>query len=534
MGAYEWTSGTDPDQATMTWSGGTSTDWNVDNNWVGGLTPYTTDNAIIPAGVSHFPVITAAITCNNLTINSSAVVTVNAGGQFSVNGTLTNSAGNSGLVIKSTSEGTGSLIHSTASVPGTIERYIPAATWGDWKDGWHSLSSPVASQAIYSAFVSTYSLINEDFFKWNEAINSWISFKNSSGTGQNPDFSETEFIVGKGYLVAYASTVTKNFTGILNVADVSVSGLEISTGTNKGWHLLGNPFASAITWYTDWPMSNIGGTANIWNEAGQSYTPIVANGVIPAGNGFIVQASGGTGMLTIPAAKRSHNAQAWYKDSDYPVIKLFAHNLDFPSFQESQVRFNPEATVGFDPEHDGHFLTGYAPLFYSVMNGEKLMVNSLPEFSEETAIPFSFVKNEGTNFTIEATGIETLEPAATVFMKDNKLGINHNLSENPVYVFTSADGDAPARFELHFGSVGINETPITQTIQAWYYAGILNVKASEGLTAIGIFNIQGQNLQNYQLFGSGLQTLQLNLPAGVYFARILNKGNLQTVKMIVQ
>ena len=184
--------------------------------------------------------------------------------------------------------------------------------------------------------------------------------------------------------------------------------------------------------------------------------------------------------------------------------------------------------------YDGEFLAGYGPQFYSVAENEKLSTNSLPEFSEETVIPFNFIKNEGTNFTIEATGSETLEPAATVFLKDNKLGINHNLSENPVYAFTSTDGDTPARFELHFGSVGINETPVAQTIQAWYYAGILNVKASEGLTAIGIFNIQGQNLQNYQLFGSGLQTLQLNLPAGVYFARILNKGNLQTVKMIVQ
>jgi len=123
---------------------------------------------------------------------------------------------------------------------------------------------------------------------------------------------------------------------------------------------------------------------------------------------------------------------------------------------------------------------------------------------------------------------------ATVFLKDNKLGKNHNFSENPVYVFTSADGDAPARFELHFGSVGINETPVTQTIQAWYYGGTLNVKTTETLTAIDIFNIQGQNLQNFKLQDSGLQSLQLNLPAGVYFARIINDGAMKTLKMIVR
>ena len=103
-----------------------------------------------------------------------------------------------------------------------------------------------------------------------------------------------------------------------------------------------------------------------------------------------------------------------------------------------------------------------------------------------------------------------------------------------MYSFTSETSDVPARFELRFGSVGINETPTAQTIKAWYNGGILNVKTAETLTVIGIFNIQGQNLQNFQLYGSGLKTLQINLPAGVYFARIVNNGNMQTLKMIVQ
>lgn len=50
-------------------------------------------------------------------------------------------------------------------------------------------------------------------------------------------------------------------------------------------------------------------------------------------NGFMVKVTSGTGSITIPAAKRVHSAQPWYKQSDYPVIKLFAKNLDKPSFQ---------------------------------------------------------------------------------------------------------------------------------------------------------------------------------------------------------
>ena len=139
-------------------------------------------------------------------------------------------------------------------------------------------------------------------------------------------------------------------------------------------------------------------------------------------------------------------------------------------------------------EYDGRFIAGYAPLFYPVMAGENLMVNSLPQFREETVIPFSFIKNEGTNFSIEATGIETLSEAENVYLLDRKLGINHNLLQNPVYTFTSSEGDATARFELRFSTVGIIDLPVTQTIGAWYYGGNLMVKNREGLTRIDIFN----------------------------------------------
>jgi len=66
----------------------------------------------------------------------------------------------------------------------------------------------------------------------------------------------------------------------------------------------------------------------------------------------MVQANVTDASLTIPAAKRVHSAQAWYKKSDYPVIQLFAHHRDNASFQESQLRLNPESTTGFDLEFD--------------------------------------------------------------------------------------------------------------------------------------------------------------------------------------
>ncbi len=518
------------------WISSLNPDWNVADNWNPSGVPTGLVNVTV-SDVSPFsgPTVNQSTDlpalCHDLTIESSASLTIAAGKALSVKGIFTNYAGNIGLVIQSTANGTGSLIHNTANVDGTVERYIPAAVWGTWNDGWHFLTSPVADHAITGAF-TVIPADEYDFYAWSEKYNEWINFKETVA----PFFTDadvngsTTFGLGKSYMAAYKTTDTKTFSGILNVADASVIGLGISTGINRSWHLIGNPFTSALTWDETiaWNKINIGGVANIWNEAGRSYTPCNAGDPIPAGNGFMVQASGGgSGSFTIPAVKRVHSAQDWYKNSDYPVVKLFAHNLDDPSFQESQIRFNPQSTSDFDLEFDSDFLPGYAPLFYSKIDGLPTSVNSLPALVAETVIPFSFIKNEGTNFSIEATGLESLGQTA-IYLRDTKLRINHNLSENPVYTFTSFAGDAPERFELRFGTTGIGET--SPQINAWVYDNMLYVNNPDGNTLIEVFDLTGKRLLITQLSDVGLQSLPLHQPTGLYLIRLTSKGKIQTIK----
>jgi M6 family metalloprotease-like protein len=519
-----------------TWNGSGGTNWHTSTNWLNGKIPQSTSDVIIPNNLTNYPAISSGhptVICNDLSIASAASLTINPGAELSINGTLTNNNGNSGLVIKSDNTDTGSLLHQTANVPATVERFIDG--WNDAEDGWHLLSSPVAMQLISPAFtVSPAS--DYDFYAWDESSNYWVNYKNQSGGGGSSPFFDVvnvslNFNVGAGYLVGYNIQSTKYFTGNLNDDDVVITGLGISSGNNKGWHLLGNPFPSAIIWDNSWTKTNIGNVINIWNELGKSYSPLIADdgNPIPMANGFMVQVSSSPGSITIPAASRVHHSQAWYKESGYPVLRLLARNLDKPSFQESQVRFNPAATENFDPDHDGRFLPGYAPQFYSVVEGEKLMVNSLPEIREGLEIPFVFIRNTGENFSIEMNPDGFPE---SVWLIDKKLSVTHNMSKSPVYAFRAYEGDDQHRFILKFGINDDSGLSDHDGLQAYTYGAVIYVFNPGNNGVAEVYNLQGKIVMNW-IIHQGLQSRKTVLAPGTYIVRMINNDETASSKVVV-
>ena len=516
------------------WDGGNSktTDWHTTSNWQSGSVPTPTDDVSI-SNTTTMPVISGSTTaeCNDLVVAYGSTLTIEDDGKLTASGDLTNSGT---ITVESTSSGTGSLIvEGTATGSVVQERYIAAAEWGTWDDGWHFLSSPVANYAIATNFTAT----DYDFYAWSEKYNVWVNYKD----GSNPAFSDEDvngsnnFELGRGYLAAYKLESTRNFTGTINVADVEIIGLTITgEGNHRSWHLLGNPFNSALTWYTDWTKSNITGTAQIWNEDNRSYSAITADGIIPATNGFMVQASEETGTLTIPETERVHSATAFYKSTEYPIIKLKANNIDYPSAQESQLRFNPESTFGWDLEFDGDFLSGFAPYFYSIVEGVPQSVNSMPDLKGTTSIPFTFIKNDGLNFSIEMYEVENM--LMDVWLLDKKLNNNHNLSQNPLYLFTAFEQDDHERFVIQFAPVGIEEEISSQSnIQTWAAnktVHILNPENSKG--EIRILNLFGQQVAQARLTGDTKQSIQLNIPTGCYLVSIVSGEEVVTRKVIMK
>jgi len=451
----------------------------------------------------------------NLDISANGSLSIESGKQVTVSGTLSNSGT---LTLKSDATGTGSLIHSTSGVSATVERYIVGHN-NVSDEGWHLLGSPVETFNISgSSFVPG---TNDDLYAWSESTKLWLNYK-----AGNP----TQIVPGTGYLVSYEGTATKSFSGNLNVSNVSISGLSYTPSQGNGWHLLGNPFASALVWNKtggSWSLTNVAGTAKIWNSSSKSYSDISVDGIIPPAQGFFVQVTSATNSLTIPASARTHSSQVWYKNSDSPMLRLIARPADGSSAQETLIRIEPEATPGNDPYWDSRFLAGYAPQLYSLAEGVKLSTNALPSISEAMEIPLGFQKNQHNNFTLELSDNSL---SAVVLLKDLKTGITHNLTQQPVYTFTSAEGDDPLRFKLAFASVGLE--PVQQNLvpYAWYAAGMLHFRNVETGSWVEVYAANGQWVMREQFKGDALS---LKVAPGVYMVKISGTKKQMVNKVVI-
>jgi len=439
-----------------------------------------------------------------LTVAAGKIFNIPAGLQLTVNGTTTT---NGGLVLKSPANDgpTGSFI-SNGSVTGniTVERYFNG--WSTYF-GWHFLSSPIVSQSIQPEFVPDPPTASEDFYQWDEVTDLWVNSKSAPGIW-NSGF-ESDFIAGKGYLVAYQTAVTRQFSGIPNTSNFPVDDLTLSSGTNSGWHLLGNPFPSALEWNGgEWGLSNIASTAKIWVESTASYTDIhdSDHDIIPAMNGFFVQVTASPGSLTIPASARVHDVTPWYKNSE-KSIRLTAREAEFGTAQTINIRIDEASSDEYNEAFDSRFLPGYAPKFYSMKGQERLSTNTLPGLSDRRIISLGFIKNNASNFTLELNPGNMI-PGLVIFLRDAKTNIVQNLSEIPVYSFSSTEGDDPNRFQLVFNNPYGVVNPVKEKVIGIFsmngsiYISINSNKVIRG--DVFVYNLMGQEIMHNKLTGEKL------------------------------
>jgi len=500
MGAYEYKFGTDPLAGDITWEGSASSDWNTAANWSGNAVPTATDNVIIPTVATNNPVIAALASadCNNLTINSGGVLT-----------------------IQSTMAGTGSLITAgtfTNNGTFTVERYLSDA-------GWHFVAP------------STKDVTANNFY-WNEAPICWLTSHNETDDSwtYNTDLG-TSMPVGKGWSVwlddATKSSAIATMTGDIQTTDFTVS----LAKSGNGWNLIGNPFTSAIdcdaiNWTSASRVSFTTGTQYIWdnNYNGGDYRTWngsagdLTDGIIPISQAFFVQAIF-PGNLSIPLSARVHNSTDIYKSteskSENPYVRL---QLDFENHGNTVFIGFPEyGTSSFDFMGDATKLysNNEFPQIYVVEGGVELSTNALaPLNGESKTVPLHLDQVVEGEYTFTLSQLENL-PNMLISLEDLQTGTIHDLVNHPVYTFHASSGDEKSRFLLHFKStaIGINEDLMNEN----EFMNIYTATNSICISSKGAAVHESGNVEVYSLVGQKL--LDQKIDAGTLIVVPINANS---------
>lgn len=499
------------------------------------------------------------LTNNDVIINSGGLLSLR--GCATIGGTLTNSAGTSGLVVHSDASGTGSLIESSG-VSATVERFIT-------QDIYHYITPPVTGQNI-SLLQSGTAHTDFDLFWYDE---------NHAG-GQGPLWIDASgqagnLAVGQGYAYTYMpESRTLGFTGTTNQGTLSVPvtytyNSEVSSNEwYFGWNLVGNPYPSRInaeTFIDDADNSDIYGTLYFWDEGavysngendygslnktgstsgGGGKTP---NGIIGVGQAFMVHYGSGTGQTSSTVSfknnMRVHDEAVFFKNSD-PWRFMISLENEAGSYNETLIGFVPEASNGFDNKYDGAKLKGNPNIaLYTKLvqeDGLDYAIQALPmQLEDGVLVKLGMNAIQTGMHTLKVQRIENFNDTVSIYLEDSYLNKFTNLRSQPEYHFAVENaGVTDERFILHFNGYGVGTEEISTPknnyhIYAYYGDIIIEINEPCDFTAIA-YDASGRQLTSKKAVNTTKVRLKLSASTGIYVLSIIGKDHVINKKIFVK
>ncbi|MDD4554203.1 MAG: T9SS type A sorting domain-containing protein [Bacteroidales bacterium] len=474
---------------------------------------------------------------NTLTIESGAKLTIASSKALTVNGTTQVNA-TEGLVIAT--EGSfldnGTINYSSGSAK--AEHYLTGSRW------WYIGSPMTAATAAAFGTLSSSSGSGTRLYYWDEPNNGYQPIVTST-TVLNP-------LQGYAYK-KYDGNLTASFTGSLNTGSIGTdNNLEWTSGkSHDGFNLVCNPYPSAIDWdaSSGWTKTNI--ENNIWyrtNSTYATYNGTSHEGVnggqkyIPALQAYWVHVPdsyGAKGTLKVTNATRLHNSQAFYKATSVNNVFRMIVRRD---------TLNDEMLVGFYPSASATYEDFDAEKMFSTDNDHpqittltfehiEVAINGQPELApnEIRTIPLGFLTKVSGDFTFEATNLDELDPAISVYLED-LMGIKRlDLRATNTYSFYSAPASGDERFRLHFGKSSVNAEPTPADNGIRIFANDLTVNLylpADLPGTLEVFNVLGQRILQRPL-EPGFTLLCLNVDKGLYIFRIQANHTVTTKKLFL-
>ncbi len=518
---------------------GTTADWDMSSNWSPNRVPVAGDLAIIPSGQTKYPVITTAITVPAISVNVSTGgnITINPVGQLTVQGSMSNASGNlSGIIIESSGEGTGSLIHTTTDVQGTIQRYIPKA-------GYHQVSVPLTAAGNPTSNLFKWSYL----YQYNASTQQWNPLGTPTGTPLN---------VNQGYLsYKYSSEplwkpdTTYSFAGAMNNGNFTP---DVIYNSNGGFNLVPNPYPSAIDWNaaSGWTRTNIANSYWMWIHSANNYGVWNGTGThgvtkdIPVGQAFFVQAAAAEPVLSFNNQVRLHSSQSFYKSAEETLPALRVAAVSAGGRDESVLMFCDSKTDAvFDPMLDAQKMFGgqTAPQLYW-LSGDQHPVSIFrhPHPTKNISIMLGFEMGVAGEVEMRFEGVGNLSLEGSVWLEDLKTGQMTDLLQEDVYAFDHDTGNDAERFVLHVTTETPSGVPGRQELPFHLlYATERQIHASVPSLAgqpaeAEVFDMLGRSVQRQEIVLTAGTTALPPLLPGAYVVRLVTGNQVFTGRVVVK
>jgi hypothetical protein len=180
------------------------------------------------------------------------------------------------------------------------------------------------------------------------------------------------------------------------------------------------------------------------------------------------------------------------------------------------------------------------PEICTIVGDEHLVINGLNNIQSNMNIPIGFTTGQSNTFTIKAAELSNFDSDTKVYLKDNLLNKEQELTTDSSYCFKSDTVTASTRFSIIFKSTN---TTTGLSSSASYLADLIYKNANNQITVncqgsisndavVSVYNSVGQKLLTDQITCSETVINTVFTP-GVYVVSVCNSGKVTTQRVIL-
>jgi hypothetical protein len=497
----------------------------------------------------------------NLTLANASGLIINSAQSLSniltVSSGNFNSNGNFTLLSDASTTARIAPVGGTLSNAMIIQKFISGRA-----KGWHDLSSPVQATTIndwddemYMSGIGPYDgVVGPAGVDGNTgaSFNSVYTYQESTANYIAVSGSTTPLAAGTGYEIWLADDQTSWFAKVIDTRGVPNFGTVVipcsfaGPASAKGYNLIGNPFASAIT-FSACTRTNVNANILLLDGSG-NVTSYGANATIPAHQGFWVIANGASASISIPESAKSTDVTTSHfrKNEDYGIKLLFSTPM-LSYYNENTINFESNATLGFDNDLDAPYIKSpimSAPAMFMLNNENdgQMITNAISGQEDEVVIPLGYYTPLEGTYYIQPNILNT-NGYDYIWIENTKTGKKFDLNNSSLPVEGKEDS-INRDYVLHLSKLSKSSA---QTLSAFAndltifnVENLVNIKANNAdhiLQTVSIYDLSGKLMleQASVLVNAGnTEGIDIStLAKGMYIVTVIDEnGNRLTKKII--